>query len=352
MANITTTDETAWQQVLSRDADAEGAFVYAVTSTGIYCRPTCPSRRPKRENVRFFGVPEAAEQAGFRACKRCRPEIAEAQDPRLVAIRQACRQIEQADTVPGLEALAGQAGLSPFHFQRLFAQIVGVSPKRYAEARRQSRLRHQLRKGEAIGSALYGAGYGSSSRLYEKAGEYLGMTPATYKKGGDGMAIRYALAETPLGLLCVAATERGLCAVSLADDPAEALADLAAEFPRAVKTPDQEGLGALLAVILEHVAGTRPHIDLPLDIRATAFQHQVWEQLRQIPRGETRSYTDIAEALGNPQAVRAVARACATNPVAIVIPCHRVVRQDGALAGYRWGLERKRALLKAEQKAE
>lgn len=348
-------DAARWLQVLARDGAADGHFVYAVRSTGIYCRPSCTSRKPKRENVGFYELPEAAEQAGFRACKRCRPEQATAADPRMAAMRRACRQIEQANhgagqAAPDLETLAAAAGLSPFHFQRLFKQLVGVTPKQYAEARRQARLRHHLRKGEAVGSALYGAGYGSSSRLYEKAGEYLGMTPAVYRKGGDGMTLGYALAETPLGLLYVAATERGLCAVGLADDAAEALADLAAEFPKAMRVPDQQGLAPALAAILAHLEGRSPHLDLPLDIRATAFQHQVWEALRAIPRGETRSYSEIAASLGRPEAVRAVARACATNPAALVIPCHRAVRQDGTLAGYRWGIDRKRRLLAQERK--
>lgn len=346
-----TDEKTRWRQVLARDGEADGHFVYAVRSTGIYCRPSCPSRKPRRDNVRFYEVPEAAEQAGFRACKRCRPEQAAAADPRMAAVRRACREIERAEQpAPDLETLAAGAGLSAFHFQRLFKQLVGVTPKQYAEARRQARLRHHLRKGEAVGSALYGAGYGSSSRLYEKAGDYLGMTPAVYRKGGEGMALGYAMAETPFGLLYVAATGRGLCAVGLADDAAEALADLAAEFPRAARVPDQQGLAPALAAILTHLDGRSPHLDLPLDIRATAFQHQVWEALRAIPRGETRSYGEIAAALGRPEAVRAVARACATNPVALVIPCHRAVRQDGTLAGYRWGIDRKRRLLTQERK--
>lgn len=340
--------ERRWMQVLARDGDADGHFVYAVRSTGIYCRPSCPSRKPRRDNVVFHDLPEAAEQAGFRACKRCRPEQVAAADPRVAAVRRACRQIEQA--APDLETLAAAAGLSAFHFQRLFKQLVGVTPKQYAEARRQARLRHHLRKGEDVASALYGAGYGSSSRLYEKAGDYLGMTPAVYRKGGEGMVLGYAMAETLFGLLYVAATGRGLCAVGLADDATEALADLAAEFPKAARVPDQRGLAPALAAILAHLDGRSPHLDLPLDIRATAFQHQVWSALRAIPRGETRSYSDIAAALGRPAAVRAVARACATNPAALVIPCHRVVREDGSLAGYRWGIDRKRALLAQERK--
>jgi AraC family transcriptional regulator, regulatory protein of adaptative response / methylated-DNA-[protein]-cysteine methyltransferase len=339
-----------WTAFEARDAAADGRFVVAVTSTGIYCKPSCPARRPKRENVRFYPVPEAAEQAGYRACKRCRPDRAEAADPRLAAIRKAARLIEAAEAIPTLPALGRAVGLSPHHLQRLFTEIVGVSPRAYGEARRVARLKADLKRGEPVAQAMYGAGYGSASRLYEKARAELGMTPARYRKGGVGEAVRFAIRKSPLDLLLVAATERGVCMIALGDDEGRLARALAVEFPGAALARDEAGLGAYVEPIVRHLSGKLPHLALPLDVRATAFQRRVWQELQRIPAGRTASYRDVARRIGKPKAVRAVANACASNPVPLVVPCHRVVGADGALGGYRWGEKRKAALLARERR--
>ncbi len=339
-----------WQQVLERDSAMDGAFVYAVTSTGIYCRPSCPARKPAPERVRFFAVPEAAEQAGFRACKRCRPRETAAADPRLNAVRRACREIEETeDGIPTLKDLGRETGLSPDHLQRLFKTLVGISPRQYGEALRVKRLKAGLRQGGGVAPALYGAGYGSSSRLYEKAPAHLGMTPASYAKGGQGAEIAFATAASPLGRLLVAATEKGVCMVALGDNDRVLERALRDDYPAAEIVRDGGRLKGPLGAVLDHLSGKPPHLDLPLDVRATAFQWRVWECLRDIPMGETRSYKDIAAAIGKPGAARAVGRACATNPVAIVIPCHRVMSAGGKLTGYRWGIGRKKKLLAGER---
>ncbi len=344
------TDDDRWRAVEARNAAFDGAFVYAVASTGIYCRPSCPSRRPGRRRVTFFAAPEAAEHAGYRSCRRCRPRAIPARDARVEAVRRACRFIEAHDDgPPTLAALAADVGLSPYHLQRTFKRIVGVTPRQYADARRLGRLKTMLRAGDQVTGALYEAGYGSSSRLYERAPAQLGMTPATYRRGGAGARIGYAIAPCPLGRVLVAATARGISAVYLGDDEAALEAELRREYPAAEIARDDAGLGRWVAALVEHLDGRRPHLDLPLDVRATAFQRQVWEALQAIPYGATRSYGEIARAIGRPTAVRAVARACATNPVSVVVPCHRVVAADGGLAGYRWGTERKRALLAKER---
>jgi AraC family transcriptional regulator of adaptative response/methylated-DNA-[protein]-cysteine methyltransferase len=345
-------EEIYWQAVLERDQSRDGTFFYGVRSTGIYCRPSCPSRRPGRDQVVFFRQPAQAEQAGFRPCRRCRP--LEAANYQAELVQQACRYIEENITrpegPPALAELGQQVGLSPFHLQRLFKRLTGVSPRQYAEAYRLGQLKTRLKDQENVTGALYSAGYGSSSRLYERASESMGMTPASYRRGGPGTAIHYTVVDCSLGRLLVAATEKGVCAVRLGEDDAKLKAELAHEYPAAELYQDESSaLNEWVKEILNYLAGQQPKLDLPLDIQATAFQRQVWEALRTIPYGSTRSYGEVAVALGQPKAVRAVAHACAVNPVALVIPCHRVVRQDGSLAGYRWGLDRKRALLDKER---
>ena len=346
-------EERYWQAILSREARFDGAFVYAVRSTGVYCRPGCPSRRPRRDQVIFFARPAAAEQAGFRACRRCRPAGGATSEAQADMVQRACQVMDAAaDQPPTLVELGEQIGVSPYHLQRTFKRVMGITPRQYADARRLDRLKARLKGGDSVTTALYEAGYGSSSRLYEQAPEQLGMTPATYQRGGAGATIAYASAATPLGRLLVAATARGICFVSLGDDDAATERSLRAEFPAAELQRDDDVLGAWVAAIVRHLSGTEPRLDLPLDVRATAFQRRVWEALRAIPYGETRTYGQIAQELGQPTAARAVARACATNPVALVVPCHRVVGEGGDLRGYRWGVERKRSLLAQERQVE
>jgi AraC family transcriptional regulator of adaptative response/methylated-DNA-[protein]-cysteine methyltransferase len=342
--------EVKWNAVLSRDARFDGQFVFAVSSTGIYCRPSCPSRRPRREHVSFFQLPDAAEHAGFRACLRCHPRETHALDNHVEMTQRVCRLIEDNQGEPiTLAKLSEQVGVSSFHLQRTFKGLMGISPSRYAEECRINRFRKSVRNGGAITDAIYDAGYGSSSRLYEGAASQLGMTPATYGKGGRGAVINYAIVDCHLGSLLVAATSKGVCSVKLGDTSAQLEADLANEFPAAEIRPDERSLGSWVQTVIDYLNHKTAHIDLPLDIQATAFQRQVWEKLRAIPYGETYSYTQVAKAIGQEKAVRAVARACATNPVALVIPCHRVIREDKSLGGYRWGLERKKQLLKVEK---
>lgn len=334
--------ERCWQAVLARDTSQDGLFVYAVVSTKIYCRPGCPARRPDRERVRFFAGPTEAEAAGFRACRRCRPTEVPA-----TWVAELCRTLEANPDRPlSLAELGKQAKLSPSHLQRAFTRAVGVSPRRYQQALRLGEFKHHLKETASVSTAIYAAGYGSPSRLYE---QNLGMTPATYGRGGRGATIRYAFASTILGQLVAAATERGVCFVGIGDAPDALVAELKGEFPEATVIPDDTGLGGWLQAVIALLDGESPGSDLPLDIRATAFQCRVWEELQAIPAGHTLSYGEIARRLGNPKAVRAVGRACATNPVAIVIPCHRAVREDGGLAGYRWGIERKRTLIECER---
>jgi AraC family transcriptional regulator of adaptative response/methylated-DNA-[protein]-cysteine methyltransferase len=342
------TDADRWRAVVERDARCDGQFVFAVRTTGVYCRPSCAARRPHRENVAFFDGVLDAERAGFRPCRRCRPRLAG--DPAALAVRRVCRLIERRAGGPlRLADLAAQAGLSPYHLHRTFKRVVGVTPRQYADAVRVGALRRELRGGRAVTDAIYGAGFGSSSRVYERAHAQLGMTPAAYRRGGGGRAISYAMADSPLGRLLVAGTEKGVCFVSLGEADARLEAALRGEYPGAEIRRDEERLGPWLRRVLAHLRGREPHLDLPLDVRATAFQRRVWEELRRIRRGETRTYGEIARRIGRPSAARAVARACATNPVALIVPCHRVVGGDGALTGYRWGVERKRALLERER---
>lgn len=338
--------ESLWQAVQNRDARA--TFVYAVRSTGIYCRPACPSRRPARDQVTYFPAPAAAEQAGFRPCKRCRP--GEAHEAQVEFVRQACRAIEQhLEEGMTLAALGKLVGSSPSHLQRTFTRVMGISPRQYADACRLHRFKQGLKEGDPVTVAVYDAGYGSIGRLYERAGTQLGMPPGRYRRGGDGTFLRYAIAACPLGRLLVAATERGICFVSLGATDDELAAGLRGEFPLAAIEQDDEGLGEWITAIVHHLEGKEPHLELPLDVRATAFQRRVWEELQAIPYGETRTYADIARALGRPKAARAVGRACATNPTSVVVPCHRAVRVDGTLGGYRWGVERKQDMLTREK---
>lgn len=343
-------DESHWQAVITKDARFDGQFVFAVSSTGIYCRPSCGSRRPRREHVSFFQLPAQAEQAGFRACRRCHPRAARLVDPQVKMAERVCRLIEEAEGESvTLAALSEQLGVSSFHLQRTFKNVMGISPRHYAETWRVNKFKQGVRKGEAVTSAIYDAGFGSSSRLYESASAQLGMTPATYGKGGRGAMIKYAIVDSPLGRLLVAATDKGVCSVMLGDVDESLEADLQREFPAAEICHDEKQLRSAARTIVSHLQHKTPHLNLPLDIRATAFQRQVWEQLRAIPYGETHSYSEVAKAIGQEKAVRAVARACATNPVALVIPCHRVIREDKSLGGYRWGLERKKKLLESER---
>lgn len=340
-------DEARWSSVLNRDQSADGAFVYGVRSTRIFCRPSCPSRRPQRQNARFFTLPEDALEAGFRACKRCRPDQEKREIER---VRHICRLLE-SDAAPTLTALGREIGLSPAHLQRDFKRVTGISPRQYAESWRLNQLKTQLQNGESVLGAMFDAGYNSSRSLYQSAPSHLGMTPATYGKGGQGARISFGIAPSPLGLLLVATTAKGVCAVTLGDSEADLEAALRREFSKAQIARDDGGIQNSLETVLRFLEGREPHLDLPLDIRATAWQGKVWRALCEIKAGETRSYAQVAQHLGEPRAVRAVARACATNPVALVVPCHRVVRGDGSLAGYRWGLERKKTLLAREKEA-
>lgn len=339
--------EVLWRAVEARDARFDGAFVFGVKTTGIFCRPSCSARKPKRENVKFFAETAEAEACGYRSCLRCRPtRVAEA-DPQVMMAVAACREIEEMPEA-SLEELAETAGLSTYHFQRTFKEIVGLSPKKYSEAIKMERFKEGIRDGSDVVTAMYDAGYGSSSRLYEKAAENLGMTPAVYKKGGKGMNINYIITDCELGKLLVARTARGICSVTFGDSDKELRDSLDKEFPNAEIAEDAENLANAVDAIIKYLAGKNKRLVLPLDLQATAFQMQVWDFLRKIPYGETRSYGEIAEEMGDKKKVRAVASACAKNRVALLIPCHRVIASDGKLSGYRWGIERKKKLLEAE----
>jgi AraC family transcriptional regulator of adaptative response/methylated-DNA-[protein]-cysteine methyltransferase len=340
--------ELQWQQILSRDARQDGRFVFAVRTTGVYCRPSCPSRRPRRDSVEFFASPLAAERAGYRACLRCKPTRISEQAQYVVQARQL---LDNSEGVLTLAELSRRVGVSAFHLQRLFKRATGLSPREYQAARRTQQVKSNLRAGSDVTTSLYEAGYGSPSRLYEVADKQLGMTPATYGRGGSGERIGFTVASSALGKVLVAATQRGLCAVRFGDDAKLLERELRQEFHAADIHRDDDGLRPFVTSILAALSAQKTSLDLPLDIRATAFQQKVWSALRQIPAGETRSYSQIARQVGHPTATRAVARACASNSVAVVIPCHRVVRETGELAGYRWGVQRKQALLRSERAA-
>ncbi len=346
------TESARWRAIASRDAGADGAFVFAVRTTGVYCRPSCTSRAARRENVRFFDSCEAAERAGFRACRRCGPNRSAEQTPLAAAVAHACRMIASAEQTPSLDALARAAGYSAAHFHRAFRRITGVTPRAYGEAQRLKRLRDELSSGEGVSSAIAGAGFASPSRVYARGRAALGMTPREYRRGGEAQAIRYALAATNLGVLLVAATSKGICAIELGESRAALERGVRARFNSAQRVDADPELAAHVATIVAHLDDPARSLDLPLDVRGTAFQHRVWQALRAIPPGHRTTYSEIARRLGAPSSVRAVARAIATNPVALAIPCHRVIAKDGTLSGYRWGVARKAALLEREAKID
>jgi len=347
---IQSVDGTRWNAVIARDRDASGTFVYAVRSTGVYCRPGCSSRRPRRDRVAFFDTPDDAERAGFRECRRCHPRDAANSDPWVDRIRRACMYLANADGHVTLSSLARRLGGSPYHLQRNFKRIVGITPRQYAEACRLERIRPGLRSNKSVTDASLDAGFGSSGRFYERAVPKLGMTPSTYRRGAFGVPIRFTTVDSAVGRLLIAATPRGVCLVSIGRSDAELQAALRHEYPAATITRDPGGLSRWARQVLNHLGGRVPRLDLPLDIQATAFQWQVWDALTAIPRGSTRTYAEVAAAIGRPRAARAVARACATNPVALAIPCHRVVPAAGGVGGYRWGTSRKQALLAQERR--
>jgi len=344
-----TIEDNRWGAVLARDARADGEFVYSVATTGVYCRPACAARTPNRRNVAFHTGPAEAEAAGFRPCKRCRPNEAPLAERHAALVAAACRRIEAAETSPSLTELAGEAGLSPHHFHRLFRSVTGLTPKGYADAERARKVRAALTKGAQVTEALYEAGFGSSGRFYAAAADTLGMRPLAYRRGGAAAEIRYGFGQSSLGLILAAESERGICAILIGDDEGALVADLERRFPNAraiaADAAFQQTVAQVVAMIEEPAQG----LALPLDIRGTAFQQRVWQALQAIPPGETRSYGDLARAVGDAGAARAIAGACAANALAVAVPCHRVVRGDGSLSGYRWGVERKRALLARER---
>ncbi|MBV9782253.1 MAG: bifunctional DNA-binding transcriptional regulator/O6-methylguanine-DNA methyltransferase Ada [Acidisphaera sp.] len=340
-----------WSAVRHRDSGADGAFFYAVTTTGVYCRPSCASRPARPENVSFFETRIEAERAGYRPCKRCRPDLPPRAEREAALVTEACRQIETAESLPSLAELAAASGLSPFHFHKLFKRIAGITPKAYASAHRAARVQHGLRSGAKVTETIYDAGFNSAGRFYDAADGMLGMTPSAFRAGGRGETIRHAIGHSSLGSVLVAATARGVCAILLGDDPADLLGDLRRRFPGARLVPAEADFGGCVerVVALVDAPGSGEGLGLPLDIRGTAFQRKVWETLQTIPAGATLSYAELAARVGNPKAVRAVAGACAANALAVAVPCHRVVGAHGGLAGYRWGVARKRRLLEREQ---
>ncbi len=344
-------DAERWAAVLRRDPQADGKFIYSVRTTGVYCRPSCPSRHALRENVSFHESSAAAEQAGFRPCKRCRPNEAGLDVKHAAAVAKACRLIETADELPDLASLAHAAGMSPFHFHRVFKKATGVTPKAYAAAHRTQRVRENLAQSDTVTAAIYDAGFNSAGRFYASSSAVLGMTPTRFRTGGSGAEIRFAVGACSLGAVLVAATDKGICAISLGDDPDALVRELQDVFPKAKLLGGDRDFEQWMAQVVGFVEAPAIGLDLPLDVRGTAFQQRVWQALRKIPAGSTVSYTELAQRIGAPTAARAVAHACASNTIAVAIPCHRVVRTDGALSGYRWGVARKRELLAREAKS-
>lgn len=341
-----------WTKIQERDKTADGTFVYAVRTTGVYCRPSCPSRGAKPQNVQFYATPAEAEAGGFRSCLRCNPNGPSLAEANAAVVAQACRLIEQAEELPKLDQLAAAAGMSPYYFHRQFKQVTGLTPRAYGAAQRDARIRSGLADPKAsVTGAIYDAGYSSNSRFYEGSNASLGMTPTEYRQGGRNIQIHFAVGQCSLGAILVARTAKGICAITLGDDPDSLARDLQDRFPEANLIGGDSAFEQTVAQVVGLIEAPRIGLDLPLDVRGTAFQQRVWQALREIPVGATASYADIAARIGAPKSVRAVAQACGANRIAVAIPCHRVVRTDGALSGYRWGVERKRSLLEREAAA-
>ena len=341
-------NDPRWTAIQTHDARADGTFFYSVRTTGVYCRPSCGARPARPENVAFHATSAEAERAGFRPCKRCKPDQPSLPEQHAARVTDACRWIETAETEPTLEQLAKQAGLSTFHFHRVFKAVTGLTPKQYAVAHRTQCVRSELDRSGTVTSAIYDAGYSSNSRFYETSSQVLGMTPTSYRAGGTDSDIRFAIGECSLGAILVAQSQRGVCAILLGDDPETLARDLQDRFPKANLIGGDHAFEQLVAQVVGFVEAPAIGLELPLDVRGTAFQQLVWQALRDIPAGSTASYGEIARRIGSPRAVRAVAQACAANALAVAIPCHRVVRHDGGLSGYRWGVQRKRTLLDRE----
>jgi AraC family transcriptional regulator of adaptative response/methylated-DNA-[protein]-cysteine methyltransferase len=349
-AQLATEDDPRWKSVVARDQGADGAFYYSVKTTGVYCRPSCAARRALPENVSFHATREDAEKTGLRPCKRCKPDQPSLAEQHVAIVSQACRLIEETEKAPSLKELAKLAGMSAYHFHRVFKAVAGLSPKGYATAQRARRVRNELSLSSTVAKAVYDAGYSSNRRFYETSDVVLGMTPSSWRAGGTNTEIRFAVGECSLGSILVAQSDRGVCAILLGDDPDELVHDLQDRFPRANIIGGDAGFEQLVSKVVGFVEAPAIGLDLPLDIRGTVFQQRVWQALREIPAGSTASYAGIANRIGSPNSARAVANACATNALAVAIPCHLVVKSDGALSGYRWGVERKGALLKREER--
>jgi AraC family transcriptional regulator of adaptative response/methylated-DNA-[protein]-cysteine methyltransferase len=347
-ARPTDGDDARWAAVVARDRRADGAFFYSVRTTGVYCRPSCASRAARRENVAFHATANDAERAGFRPCKRCRPKDVSLDRRRAAAIANVCRLIEGADSLPSLARMAEFAGMSRYHFHRVFKAVTGVTPRSYVETCRAERARRELARGGTIAEAIYGSGFNSSGRFYAAAAEFLGMPPAAFRAGGQGETIRFAVGQCSLGAILVAATEKGVCCILLGDEAEPLVHDLQDRFPKAVLVGGDGEFEIWVAQVVGAVENGSHELNLPLDIRGTAFQQRVWQALREVPYGQTTTYSELAACIGAPKSTRAVSRACAANPIAVAIPCHRVIRTDGTLAGYRWGIERKETLLRRE----